>query len=99
MGNARGTTVTAATDNADDRAARLLTKKAAAAYVGVTTPTFAKWVLAGVLPPSASITRKWDRKAIDAALDKISGLERDPKDDGYELRKKERNARKAARAR
>lgn len=84
---------------ANDNEPRLLTKKAAAAYVGVSAPTFAKWVLAGIMPPAVSLTKMWDRKAIDIQLDKISGLEARPVDDGYELRKRERDAKKAARAR
>ena len=57
----------------DNDPPRLLTKKAAAAYVGVSVPTFAKWVMAGIMPASVSITKMWDRKAIDSQLDKISG--------------------------
>jgi predicted DNA-binding transcriptional regulator AlpA len=83
----------------NDNEPRLLTKKAAAAYVGVSAPTFAKWVLAGIMPASVSITKMWDRKAIDSQLDKISGLEVSNADDGYELRKRERDAKKVARTR
>jgi hypothetical protein len=88
--------MTPANDNTNPR---LLTRKAAAAYVGVSAPTFAKWVLAGILPPSVSVTKMWDRKAIDDRLDKISGLETSAASDGYELRKRERDAKKAARTR
>ena len=62
----------------DSESPRLLTKKDAAAYVGVSVATFAKWVAAGLFPPSLSITKMWDRKAIDAQLDKMSGLEVKP---------------------
>jgi hypothetical protein len=51
------------------------------------------------MPASVSITKMWDRKAIDDRLDKISGLETRTADDGYELRKRERDAKKAARTR
>jgi predicted DNA-binding transcriptional regulator AlpA len=79
---------------------RLLTQKAAAAYVGVSAPTSAKWVAAGLLPPSVSITKMWDKKAIDAQLDKLSGLEVKPSHDGgYERRRLEREAKRAARLR
>jgi predicted DNA-binding transcriptional regulator AlpA len=86
----------------DSESPRLLTNKAAAAYVGVSTATFAKWVAAGLFPPSVSITKMWDRKAIDSQLDKLSGLASEPtKQDsfaiwkeGYELRKRERDAKK-----
>jgi predicted DNA-binding transcriptional regulator AlpA len=90
----------------DSGSPRLLTKKAAAAYVGVSVPTFSKWVAEGLFPPSVSITKMWDKKAIDAQLDKLSGLESKPQKDsfdvwkeGYELRKRERDAKRAARSR
>lgn len=78
---------------ANDNHPRLLTKKAAAAYVGVSVPTFAKWVLQGIMPVPFSVTRKWDRVAIDAVL---ANGETDA-DDGYDRRKRERDAKKAAR--
>jgi hypothetical protein len=59
----------------DNTAPRLITKKAAAAHCGVSAPTFVKWVLAGAMPPALPVIKKWDRKAIDLALDKASGLE------------------------
>lgn len=79
----------------DNDLPRLLTKKAAAAYVGVSVPTFAKWVLAGIMPASASITKMWDRKAIDSQLDKISGLESETKkEDSFDIWKRGRDAKK-----
>lgn len=59
---------------ANDNETRLMTKKAAAAYLGVSTPTFAKWVMSGVLPPAVGSTKMWDRKALDLHIDKLSGL-------------------------
>ena len=77
---------------------RLLTMKAAAAYVGVSAPTFAKWVAAGLFPPSVSITKMWDRKAIDVYIDKLSGLEsgEPKKEDSFAIWKRNRDAKKAA---
>jgi predicted DNA-binding transcriptional regulator AlpA len=63
------------TNRANDVSPRLLTQKAAAAYVGVSTPTFAKWVMEGIFPGPAERTKMWDRKAIDLALHKLSGIE------------------------
>jgi hypothetical protein len=40
----------------------------------VTSATFAKWVLSGILPSTVSITGKYDMRALDAALDKLSGI-------------------------
>lgn len=53
---------------------RLLSGKAAAAYCGVTLNTWSKWVSAGLVPKPV-IGRRWDRKAIDLILDKLSGIE------------------------
>jgi predicted DNA-binding transcriptional regulator AlpA len=85
-------------ENDDVTTPRLLTMKAAAAYLGVSTPTFAKWVDAGLFPRSVSITKMWDRKAIDAQLDKLSGLDTPApeKEDSFAIWKRNRDARKAA---
>lgn len=53
---------------------RLLSGSDAAAYFGVTPATFTKWVSAGTAPPPIPNTRRWDRKALDLALDKASGI-------------------------
>jgi hypothetical protein len=53
---------------------RLMTGSEAAAYLGLTPATFSKWVSSGKAPPPLPGTRRWDRKAIDLALDKISGI-------------------------
>jgi hypothetical protein len=46
----------------------------ASAYCGVTPATGSKWVADGRAPKPLPGTRRWDRKAIDLALDKISGI-------------------------
>lgn len=61
--------MTPANDNA-----RLLSRGAAAAYCGVSVATFSGWVAAGHMPRPLFGSRRWDRKAIDIALDKASGL-------------------------
>jgi hypothetical protein len=80
---------------------RLLTQKAAAAYVGVSTPTFAKWVMEGIFPGSAGRTKMWDRKAIDLAIDKMSGIKSTPEPvvDEWAIWEKQYEADKAERAR
>lgn len=75
---------------------RLLSGTDAASYCGITLNTWSKWVAAGLMPKPA-IGRRWDKKAIDLALDKASGLvaassvpEEDPVtawERGYEARK------------
>ena len=53
---------------------RLMSGSDAAAYCGVTLNTWSKWVAAGTVPGPLPGTRRWDRKAIDLALDKASGI-------------------------
>lgn len=53
---------------------RLMSGATAAAYCGVMPATWSKWVASGVMPKPVEFTRRWDRKAIDLALDKSSGI-------------------------
>ncbi len=53
---------------------RLLTRKQAAQYCALLAQGFSEWVKRGRLPPSIPGTTRWDLKAIDAALDTMSGL-------------------------
>jgi hypothetical protein len=48
----------------------------AAAYCSLSLQGFSHWVKLGRLPGPIVGTTRWDRKAIDAALDVISGLEK-----------------------
>ena len=54
---------------------RGLTREDAAAYCGLTPDGFDDWVKRGVVPGPIPGTQRWDRKAIDLALDRASGLE------------------------
>jgi hypothetical protein len=56
-------------------APRLLTRRQAAAYCCLSARSFSEWVKAGKMPGPISGTTRWDRRAIDAVLDKASGLE------------------------
>lgn len=56
-------------------APRLMSGSEAAAYCGLVPASFSAWVAAGRLPRPLPGTRRWDRKAIDLALDKLSGIE------------------------
>ncbi|WP_149744363.1 helix-turn-helix domain-containing protein [Rhizobium sp. NFACC06-2] len=56
---------------------RLIGRKEAAAYLGIAESTFSMWVATHKMPPTIPGTRKWDRRAIDARLDEISGLDTD----------------------
>jgi excisionase family DNA binding protein len=76
-----------------------MTGPEAAAYLGISPATFTKWVANGTLPKPIPNTRRWDRKAIDLALDKTSGIvapSATNPDDVLEQWIKEDEARKAA---
>lgn len=53
---------------------RLMSGADAAAYCGLAAAAFAKWVAQGRIPKPLPGTRRWDRKAIDLAPDKASGI-------------------------
>jgi hypothetical protein len=54
---------------------RLLSREAAAAYCGCDSlSTFDDWVRRGIIPRPLPGTHRWDRRAIDTALDKAGGL-------------------------
>jgi hypothetical protein len=54
--------------------ARLVTEKEAADAVGIDLATFRAWVASGKLPKAIPDCGKYDVKAIDAAIDRLSGL-------------------------
>lgn len=68
----------------DDSSPRLIGRKEAAAYCGITPSCFSMWVASHKMPAAIPGTRKWDRKAIDARLDEISGLTPNEPEDRYE---------------
>jgi hypothetical protein len=53
---------------------RLVSEKEAADAIGLELATFRAWVESGRLPKAIPDCGKFDLRAIDAALDKISGL-------------------------
>jgi hypothetical protein len=53
---------------------RLANEKEAADSVGLDLATFRAWVASGRLPKPIADCGKYDLKAIDAALDRVSGL-------------------------
>lgn len=57
-------------------APRILAKPTAAAYCGLTEAGFDDWVKRGLLPKVLKGTRRWDKVAIDLALDRPSGIDR-----------------------
>src|SRR6516165_1908011 len=78
--------------------ARGISKQEAAAYAGCDTlSAFSDWIRRGIMPGPIPGTHKWDRKAIDAALDRLSGLEPtiEPQRSPYDDWKASQNARAA----
>jgi hypothetical protein len=54
---------------------RGLTREQAAEYCGCeTVEAFDGWVRRGIVPAAIKGTHRWDRRAIDRALDRRSGL-------------------------
>lgn len=86
---------------ANDNTTRLFGRREAAAYLGIGESTFSLWVTTHKMPPAIAGTRKWDRRAIDAKLDAISGLDvanDNTLEDEFEKWERERDARKAQRS-
>lgn len=53
---------------------RLLSRAEAAVYCGLSCQGFSAWVKNGRLPGPIAGTARWDLRAIDAALDSLSGI-------------------------
>ncbi len=77
---------------------RLLTREEAATYCGLKPSAFSLWVSKGTMPKPVPGTRRWDKRAIDAKLDGMSGLVNKDNDTETALQKwrRERDARRAA---
>jgi predicted site-specific integrase-resolvase len=54
--------------------ARLKNEKESAEYIGLEVATFRAWVESGRLPQPIPDCGKYDAKALDLALDRISGI-------------------------
>lgn len=63
---------------------RLLSRDEAAAYARLSPAGFDAWVRAGRLPGPIPGTKRYDLKAIDAALDRLSGLQKADEPDDFE---------------
>ena len=53
---------------------RLLTRQEAAGYCGLTESGFSSWMARRLVPGPLPGTKRWDRKALDLALDRLSGI-------------------------
>ena len=56
---------------------RNLTKEQAAAYYGMTVSGFDHWVKTRKLPAAMKGTSRWDKVALDQAIDLLSGISPD----------------------
>jgi hypothetical protein len=71
---------------------RLLSKAQAAAYCGLSAAGFDDWRRKGTIPAPLSGTTRWDRKALDVALDKLSGLiHHEERESAYDAWKRSQN--------
>lgn len=78
--------------------ARLLTKSEAAAYLKLKPSQFNTWIKEGRVSPSIPGTHRWDIKALDRDLDKLSGLEASEPTSALDEWRERKNARRAQRA-
>ena len=53
---------------------RGMTRDDAAAYCNLSPAAWDRWVREGRMPPPVPGTHRWDRKAIDLAWDRLSGI-------------------------
>lgn len=74
---------------------RLMTKAQAAAYCELCPEQFSNWIKAGRIPGPIPDTHRWDRHAIDLALDKLSGIASESEPSAFDAWKAGRNARAA----
>lgn len=77
---------------------RMLTREEAAAYCGLSPEGLSDWMRRGLVPRPIPGTHRIDRKALDAALDKLSGIEPEQEKSALARWKEARDARAAGRA-
>ncbi len=75
---------------------RLMTKAEAAEYCAITPSRLSQLVKAGTLPRSIPGTTRWDKAAIDRALDNLSGLTAESELSPYQKWKQGRDGNRAA---
>lgn len=75
------------------RQPRLMTRAEAATYCGLSLQSFSRWVRDGLLPKALAGTARWDARAVDLALDRLSGISPQPNDNNpFDLWMNKRNA-------
>ena len=80
---------------------RLITLRQAAEYCGISPASYRDWVAAGRVPGYVPGTRRIDKRALDRALDRLSGLEQtdDPFEEWLSRREQKRAGQPAAHSR
>ncbi len=63
---------------------RGLTIQEAAAHCGISVSCFRSWIRDGLIPGPWSGTKRYDKKALDDALDKLSKLEQNLPTNAYD---------------
>ncbi len=74
---------------------RGLSIKEAADYCGIKVSCFRLWVREGLIPGPWPGTKRYDKKALDHALDKLSGIHQNAPKDPYEEWKAQTDAHEA----
>jgi len=75
---------------------RLMGRVEAAEYCDLSPSAFSQWITVGRLPKPIAGTHKWDKRAIDARLDELSGISVEAeKETDLQKWRRERDARKA----
>ena len=74
-------------------ARRLITLREAAEYCGISPASYRDWVASGRVPGYVPGTRRIDKRALDRALDRLSGIE--DHEDPFENWLRQREAKRA----
>lgn len=62
---------------------RLMCRKEAAKYCGISTSRFSQWVTSGVMPLPIRGTKRWDRLAIERMIEARNAIANDNKKGGF----------------
>lgn len=71
---------------------RLVSRTEAASYCGLKPSRFSELVKHGMMPRAIPGTNKWDMRAIDLHLDKVSGIQQEKPQSALERWKAQQNA-------
>jgi len=66
---------------------RLMRRLEVMAYLGIGSSTLYRWIDEGRIPKPLPGTERWDRIALDAALDKVAGIKNGVTNDDFAARR------------